>query len=93
MQYFNKSGITYVDWNASNEDATSKKYTANQLAQNVFHTIGKSDKPIIVLMHDTAAKKTTVDSLPILLKQLEEKGYACEALDEYVGKVQHRTVK
>lgn len=93
MKYFNNLGVTYVDWNASNEDATSKKYTANQLAKNVFNTIGKSDKPIIVLMHDTAAKKTTVDSLPILLKQLEEKGYVCEALDEYVGKVQHRTVK
>ncbi len=93
MKYFNKNGITYVDWNASNEDANGKKYTKDQLVENVFNSIGKNDNPIIVLMHDTLAKTTTVEALPKLLEQLEEKGYACEALDEYVGKVQHRTVE
>lgn len=93
MKYFNKNGVTYVDWNASNEDANGKKYTSEQLVENVFNSIGKNDNPIIVLMHDTLAKTTTVEALPKLLEQLEEKGYACEALDEYVGKVQHRTVE
>ena len=93
MKYFNQSGVTYVDWNASNEDATGKKYTKDQLVQNVFNSIGTGDNPIIVLMHDTIAKTTTVEALPKLLEQLEEKGYACEALDEYVGKVQHRVVE
>ena len=92
MKYFNDTGVVYVDWNASNEDASGRYYTAAGLTQNAVQTIQKAAGVPVVLMHDAAAKKKTVDSLPSLIKKLQNMGYSCEALDEYVPPVQHRKV-
>lgn len=92
MKYFNDTGVVYVDWNASNEDATGRYYTAAGLTQNAVRTVQRAGSVPVVLMHDAAAKKKTVESLPGLIKQLQSMGYSCEALDEYVPPVQHRKV-
>lgn len=90
IKYFNDIGVEYVDWNASNEDANGRYYTPKQLANNAIRTIQKAQSAPVVLMHDAAAKRKTVDALPQLLKKLDELGYSCEALDEYVPPVHHR---
>lgn len=90
INYFNDIGVEYVDWNASNEDANGRNYTPKQLVNNAIRTIEKAQSAPVVLMHDAAAKRKTVDALPGLLKKLNDLGYSCEALNEYVPPVHHR---
>lgn len=92
MKYFNDTGVVYVDWNASNEDASGRYYTAAGLTQNAIRTVQRAGGTPVVLMHDAQAKRKTVDSLPGLIKKLQDMGYSCESLDEYVPPVQHRKV-
>ncbi|MBO5199261.1 MAG: polysaccharide deacetylase family protein [Lachnospiraceae bacterium] len=88
VKYLNEEGIIYFDWNVENGDATGKTYTAEELAQNALDGIANFKRPV-VLMHDTDAKKATVDSLPEILETIQKKGGRMLALDESVTPVQH----
>lgn len=88
-KYFDDIGVVYVDWNASNEDANGRNYSVAQLINNAVWTIQRAKTTPVVLMHDAAAKRKTVDALPGLLKKLKQMGYSCEALNEYVSPVHH----
>ncbi len=88
IKYFNSEGVVYFDWNAANGDATSKQYTVSELVNNVLNGISKNGDTV-VLMHDTNAKGTTVDSLPILLKELKKMDVDIVPLTEKTKPVQH----
>lgn len=88
ISYLNKEGLTYFDWNATNGDATGKKYTSKQMVSNVMKDVAKSNNSI-VLMHDTAAKDTTIKSIPSLIKKLRKEGYVLLPISEYTSPVQH----
>jgi len=87
IRYLDDNSIVYFDWNVVSGDATGVNYTAKQLISNVLDGItGK--KTSIVLMHDSQSKKTTVDSLPDLLKTLIAEGAEILPLDENVPPIQ-----
>ena len=88
IKFLNEEGVVYYDWNAANGDATSKKYTVSELVNNVLNGINKEGNTV-VLMHDTNAKGTTVDSLPILLKKLKEMDVDIVPIDNKTKPVQH----
>ncbi len=72
-------GYRYFDWNVSSQDASGIKYTPQQLAANVINAaVGKQQ--ICVLMHDAAAKKNTVESLPMMIEGLRAQGFTFAAL-------------
>ena len=72
-------GYAYFDWNVSSGDASGNNVPANQLVSNVL-TQAKNKNSICVLMHDNAAKKTTVEALPAMLEGLASMGYRFEGL-------------
>ncbi|WHH58625.1 polysaccharide deacetylase family protein [Petroclostridium sp. X23] len=75
-----KQGYGYVDWNCLNGDAEGKKTDASRLIQRVKETSRGKDH-LVVLMHDSAGKHSTVEALPEIIRYLKEQGYVFGTLD------------
>ena len=72
---FAKDNIVSIDWDAETGDATGRHYTVEQYVQNSAKNINTLNH-VILLMHDAAAKKETVQALPAIIKFYKEHGYA-----------------
>lgn len=81
-----RRGFTFFDWNTSAEDATIEKLTKEEIINDVINQVHCNDESI-VLMHDSAEKKTTVSALPEIIKKLKREGYTFKVLDESVRPV------
>jgi len=68
----NENDYYYFDWNVDSGDA-SGKLTKEQIYQNTISALHQGQN--IVLMHDAAAKKSTVEALPNIIKYAKENGY------------------
>ena len=74
-------GYAYFDWNVDSGDASGNNVAATRIKNNVLRQ-AKNKNSICVLMHDTAAKGTTVKALPGIIEGLKKQGYKFEALTE-----------
>lgn len=74
-----QKGFVYVDWNVDSNDATGNNVPKSKIL-NSIKSSSKGRGDICVLMHDTAAKKTTVEALPEMICYLRGQGYRFEAL-------------
>lgn len=92
MSYLDKNGITYFDWNVASGDAVSGELTADVIVENCLGNIDSFNE-CIILMHDAAGKNTTVEALPEIISQMQERGDAVflPITDETVP-IQHITV-
>jgi len=70
IDYLNKSGITYYDWNVSCGDADTGK-TVDEIVTNVVSGVSKYSNSV-VLMHDAQDKHTTVEALPRIIEQIQQ---------------------
>lgn len=77
-----KAGYNYFDWNSLNGDAEGVDLSKERLIERFKETI-KNKGELIVLMHDTDMKQTTVDALPEIINILKDDGYIFGVLDEY----------
>ncbi|MCM1104239.1 MAG: polysaccharide deacetylase [Clostridium sp.] len=69
IDVLDERGIIYFDWNVLNGDAGSVQLTAAQLADNVTNNMERYHTAI-VLMHDAAGKKATVEALPVIIERI-----------------------
>lgn len=76
---FAKDHIVSIDWDAETGDATGKHYTVEQYVQNSAKNLNSLNH-VILLMHDAAAKKETVQALPSIIKFYKEHGYAFKVI-------------
>ncbi len=76
-------GYSYYDWNVSSGDATSARPSAQYIINSTLSG-ARGKQSICVLMHDTAAKTTTVDALPAIIAGLYDMGYRFEPLNPTV---------
>lgn len=76
---FAKNNIVSIDWDAETGDATGKHYTIDQYVQNSAKNINSLNH-VILLMHDAAAKKETVQALPAIIKFYKDHGYAFKVI-------------
>ena len=74
-----EKGYVYVDWNTVNGDEEIKNPSADALFNKVKETAGAKEK-LVVLMHDSANKQTTLQSLPRVIEYLKAQGYAFKTL-------------
>lgn len=74
-----KAGYTYVDWNALNGDAEKLNVPADKLLENIKSTVGNQNH-LVILMHDSSTKATTVEALPKIIDYLKSKGYEFKAM-------------
>ena len=70
-------GIEYYDWNVYPGDASGGGLSSAQIVSNTLKGVDKVENAIVVL-HDTGAKKSTVEALPEILESLRERD--CEIL-------------
>jgi len=88
-KYLTEHGYTYYDWNSSSRDAASVMPTKEAIIETVLSEVDGKDN-VVVLMHDSARKESTVEALPELIVKLKEMGYTIKGLDENSKPVQHR---
>ncbi len=81
IQEANEKGYAYIDWNVSAGDATGKPASKEDIVGNVINGAKNKDK-IVVLMHQTKPKATTVEALPEIIRQLKAQGYEILPLTE-----------
>ncbi|MBR4867559.1 MAG: polysaccharide deacetylase family protein [Clostridia bacterium] len=67
-------GYVYFDWNVNSGDADVPLASVNAIMKNI-KSQGGYNKQDVVLMHDTAAKTTTVTALPQIIEYYIDKGY------------------
>lgn len=76
--YLRQNGIVSLDWNALSRDAEGAK-TKEELLQSVIETVGDK-KSVVILMHDSADKILTYETLPDIIKYLRDNGYEFKTL-------------
>ena len=74
-----EAGYVYYDWNVDSQDAAKGLQDTQVIVDSVLKQAKYNDHAVI-LMHDAAAKTTTVDALPKVVEGLKEQGFVFEAL-------------
>ncbi|BDR66351.1 polysaccharide deacetylase [Clostridium tetani] len=69
-----KAGFKHIDWNIENGDARRLNVPKEELLNNVKRDMANHNH-LVILMHDSATKKTTVESLPELIEHLKSQGF------------------
>ncbi len=67
--YLEAMEITYFDWNISAGDATSAPVSSEYIVDRVITEIPRFTDSV-VLLHDAAGKRSTVDALPMLIEKI-----------------------
>ncbi len=80
IEEMNEAGYEYYDWNVSAEDSVGKP-TKESILKNIKKDFGKYNEPVI-LMHDSAVNKATVEALPEIISMLKAEGYTFGTLEE-----------
>ena len=70
----NENGIAYLDWSALTYDAEGAD-TKKEILSNLKKTINGWDN-VVILMHDSADKQITYETLEDVIKYLQGEGYA-----------------
>lgn len=74
-----EKGYQYFDWNVTSSDASGWGVPASDIAKSACVDWGGN---LVVLMHDTSGKETTVQALPKIIKYYKDRGYEFRALTE-----------
>lgn len=72
-----QNNILYVDWNSLTGDSEKSNPTEEYLMNNLQRTTNEKNS-VIILMHDTQAKRITVEFLPKVIEYLKQQGYEFE---------------
>lgn len=76
-----KTGYKYTDWSCLTGDSNTTNPTFEYLMNTLNFSIGNTKTgDIVVLMHDSATKEITAETLPKIIEYLYEKGYEFESL-------------
>lgn len=75
------AGYSYFDWNVYTGDASALHVPKDTIVENAKRAVWGQDE-LIVLMHDSPAKTTTVEALPEIIDYLREQGYEFASLNE-----------
>ena len=67
--YLESQGVEFYDWNIASGDGQSELLSVDTLVRNSLNGIGENTTSII-LFHDSADKRTTVEALPIIIESI-----------------------
>ena len=66
-EYLESWNVCFYDWNVASGDGSSRQLSVSELVKNSLEGIGSRETSII-LLHDAASKRTTVDALPAIIE-------------------------
>lgn len=83
-EFLEEHGYRDFDWHVDTGDANNnyKDKSAAALSQRVLDNTRDRER-LIVLMHDTKSKATTLQALPLIITGLREQGYTFDILRNY----------
>jgi len=84
-----KKGYNYFDWSVSSLDSTVAVQETQVIVDAVLSRVRGMVNPVI-LFHDSSARTTTVEALPIIIEGLRELGYDFDALTADVRPVRFK---
>lgn len=84
-----EKGYQYFDWNLDSSDASGNNVSVDQL---VKYSTASDEQYINILLHDSAAKDTTIEALPKIIKYYKDKGYIFLGLDTSSYAPHHKVV-
>ena len=88
IDFLNREGMVYFDWNASSEDAVEVNASCSVLNANILKDALRYERPMI-LMHDLHECGNTAEGLSELIDRLLEEGYEIEAITRETKPVWH----
>lgn len=74
------NNIKYVDWNVSSADAAMETVPTKLIKNNVISQC-KGKNFVVILMHDSNTKTTTVEALPDIIEYLQDNGYVFKTFE------------
>ena len=86
-----KIGLEFCDWNVSGEDSVGSP-TVQSIIKNIKNGYNRYNEPV-VLLHDSASNKATVEALPRIIKMYREAGYSFGTVSERSRIYQWRVTK
>ena len=81
-------GYIYFDWNIDSNDAGGDGYNSNKIYNNVINGLSHN-KTNIVLMHDSANHRSTVNALRDIIRYGKDNGYSFKAITNDTPVVRH----
>lgn len=81
-------GYIYYDWNCSSGDAIKNTVPKDTIVANCKRV--PAAKNVIVLLHDTDAKSTTVEALPEIIEYYQSCGYTFSTITVDTPPVHHK---
>lgn len=68
-EYLQEQNTVYYDWNVSSGDAAKVSLSAETIYENAIK--GIESRPVsVILFHDAASRRTTVDALPMIIEKI-----------------------
>lgn len=68
--YLESQGVQFYDWNISSGDASIVRLSVDTLVRNSMEGL-EDNSTSIILFHDSADKRTTVDALPVIIERIQ----------------------
>lgn len=87
-QLLEENYILNVDWNALTGDSEKSNPSPEYLMENLQKTTCNKNS-VVILMHDSAAKKITADMLPQVIEFLKQQGYEFKTFKDVLGDTQN----
>lgn len=81
-------GYVYFDWNVDSNDAGGDTNNSNKIYNNVINGLSHN-KTNIVLMHDSANHRSTVNALRDIIRYGKDNGYSFKAITNDTPVVRH----
>lgn len=72
-------GYQYYDWNVSSGDASGNNVSVSTIVKNSTSSHANN---VMILLHDTKAKNTTVQALPKIIEHYQSLGYRFEGITD-----------
>lgn len=76
-----KKGYTFFDWNIDSGDTKGYLIDFDHIIENVKNNILHKEN-VIILMHDSPVKTTTVQALPEIINNLKKQGFDFKTLSK-----------
>lgn len=68
-EYLHEQGVVFFDWNVSSKDSDGKSLSVEEVVRNSTAKV-EDFKNVVILFHDAADKRTTVEALPIIIENI-----------------------
>lgn len=82
-------GYNYFDWNVDSNDAGSDINNSSNIYYNVINNVSHN-RTNVVLMHDSANHRATVNALSDIIRYGKNNGYTFKAIDDNTPIVRHK---